>query len=227
MERFIELVEKDSSMVELFKDYYVFQIDHESGWEKPSMVFLDLPYCDTGLSAYYNDNVILARKKRKLSQEYRKYHIKPERLRKFAEAVGAQTRLEVNKQEIPRTHPEYKSLVTKAPGQRITHLSINDDYKIVGFKSLLDSLSIEKANLIWRTMQDLPVQCLNARYSRSGEHEPRVGSSTLVHVLKEAEWVPQIDETGSQYNFVKPTHAIAVNLQMDFCSKLVQSGCLQ
>lgn len=220
LERFIRLFEKDSSKAELFEDYYIFQIDHEPGWEKPSMVFLDTPYGETGLSAYYNDKVLLASKKRKLSQEYRKYHIAPERLRKFAEAIGAQTHLEVWEQEIPRTHPEYKSLVISAPGQRITSTSINEDYKIVGFKSLLDSLCIEKAKLIWMTMQDLPVEYLNARYSRSQSYKPHIGLSTLVHILKCAKWVPQIKDGQSiQCKFVKPIHAVPEDLPPGFSFK--------
>ena len=220
MEKFIKLVEKGSSKAELFKDYYIFKIGHESGWEKPGMVFLDSPYCETGLSAYYNDNVILATKKRKLSQEYRKYHIQPERLRKFAEAVGAQIQLEVKKQEIPHTHPEYKSLVAKAPGQKTTRHSINEDYAVVGFNSLCDSPSIENAKLIWRTMQKLPNEYLAAQFSRSQKYEPHVGSSTLVHVLKEAAWVPQNnDKSSNQYNFVRPTFAVAGHLPDGFSFK--------
>ena len=217
MQRFIQLVEKDTSQAELFKDYFIFKIDHESRWEKPSMVFLDLPYCDTGLSAYYNDNVILANPKRKLYQEYRGYRIDTERLTKFATAVGAQTRLEVTEQTIPRSHPEYKSLITKAPGQKTSHRSINEDYDIHSFKCLLKSPSIEKAKLIWRTMQELPDKCLRARYSRSQSYEPCAGSSTLVHVLARAEWVPQIiDRQSDQCGFVKPIYAIPGDLPRGF-----------
>ena len=220
MERFIKLVEEDFSKTEIFKDYYIFKIDHEAWWNKPSEVFLDSPYLDTGLSAYYNDKVILVTPISRLYQKYEKYHIERERLTKFAKAVGAQTHLEVREQRISNKHPEYRSLVTKAPGQKTTRHSINEDYDIVGFKSLLGSLSIEKAKLIWRTMQDLPAQCLTARYLRSRSYEPCVGSSTLVHVLKKAEWVPQInDKQSSQCNFVKPTYAIAGNLPDGFSFK--------
>ena len=229
MRRFIELVEKDSSKAELFKDYCIFKVEHEPGWEKAGMVFLDLPYCDTGLSAYYDENVILATPKGKLYQDYSSYHIEPERLRKFAEEVGAQTRLEVLKQEIPRgrpggrgRHPEYGDLVANAPGEKNSRHSINEDYNIVGFKSLLDHLSIEKAKLIWRTMQDLPVECLYARYRRSQSYEPRIGSSTLVHILKGEEWVPQIkDGQSAPCKFVIPEHAVAGDLPPGF---LVKAG---
>ena len=227
MRRFVELVEKDSSQAALFKDYCIFKVEHESGWEKPGMVFLDLPYCDTDLSAYYDENVILATPKRKLYQDYSSYHIEPERLGKFAEAVGAQTRLEVLKQEIPRgrpggrgRHPEYRDLVVNAPGEKNSRHSINEDYNIGGFKSLLDHLSIKKAKLIWRTMQDLPVECLYARHRRSQSYEPRIGSSTLVHILKREEWVPQIkDGQSPPCKFVKPVHAVAGDLPPGFIVK--------
>ncbi len=52
MKRFIEFVEKEPERASLFSTYYIFQLEDEV-WGKPGQVFLDSPYLDTGLRAYY------------------------------------------------------------------------------------------------------------------------------------------------------------------------------
>ena len=52
LERFIALVEKEPAKASLFSASYIFQLTGGK-WGMPKMVFLDSPYQETGLTAYY------------------------------------------------------------------------------------------------------------------------------------------------------------------------------
>ena len=102
----------------MFKDYHIFQLDKSDSktWSFPRKAFLDTPYCNTGLRAYHAILDLKDPEGRRLaiSPKYEKFGIDLEKLVKFAEAIGVQTKLEATKQQIPRDHPEYNYLVTDA-----------------------------------------------------------------------------------------------------------------
>ena len=123
-----------------------------------------VPYLDTGLRAYYEALGENSNRKRALSLKYEKYGIEPEKIGKFAEMVGAQTKLEVECQEIPFNHPERFYLMS-APGERKRDV-VNNDYTIPEFKVLLDKPNLDKARLIWRTMDSLDDKYLKAKYRK-------------------------------------------------------------
>ena len=205
--RFISLVEENHGQADLFRDFYIFKIDKnldgKTWWGKPGMVYLDLPYLDTGLSAYYKARSEQA-SKWGLSSAYAKLGIDLEKLGKFARAVGAQTQLQVNEQMIPDSHPEYSHLIS-APGDRFRDW-IDLDYTISEFKVLFDKPDLDKSRLIWRTMNSLDDSCLEARYRKSRSRGFHCGASSLVHDLREAEWVPQ--GNGDSHSFVRPGDAL-------------------
>ena len=207
LERFIALLESDPDRADLFQDFHIFKINKnlngQSWWGTPGIVYLDSPYLDTGLNAHF-DTLGEQACKWALSPIYKKYGIDAERLGKFAKLVGAQTELEVEKQTIPYSHPEY-SYLKSAPGDRRGDW-VDCDYTISEFKILLQKTDIDKARLIWRTMNSLDDSCLKARYRKSRSGGFHYGVSSLVHDLREGEWVPQ--ENGDSYSFVRPRDAL-------------------
>ena len=191
LKRFIALIDDmdTPNQANLFKDYFIFELDNEH-WGMPcDHVFVDRPYLDTGLRAYYEALSKNSNRKQALSPKYEKYGIEPEKLGKFAKAVGAQTKLEVKSPKIPRNHPEYSYLMS-APGERLSN-EINIDHTISEFKILLDKPNLDKARLIWRTMDSLDDDDLKAKYRKNASGGFRCGASSIVHDLRKAEWVPQ------------------------------------
>ncbi len=211
MKRFIDLVNEKPETKPIFKDYYIFEIDLQRDnkrlFRKPSGVFVDSPYLNTGLTAYFktidedSDSF-----KRVLSPNYVKPEsgIDPEDIGRFAEVVGAQTKLEVNKQPIPSEHPESDYLYS-APGDKESHYRINEDFLIPEFSILLNNPSIDKSQLIWRTMSHIRESNLKSQYRKSAHYESRYGDSSLVHQLRKAKWVPQKED--DSISFVCPCNA--------------------
>ena len=220
MEKFITLVEDQPEKKLLFKDYFIFEVnlkrDDNRWFMKPVGVFVDSPYLYTGLTAYHtvlredSDSF-----KRALSPNYAESSIDLKRFGKFAETVGAQTELEIICQCVLPEHPEHKYLVLKAPGQFRSDTKTSIDYTIAEFRILLDVPSIDKSKLIWRTMTEtLSPDHLEARYSNNRSQPDRVGASSLVHKLRNAEWVPQ--ENGESMSFVQPNDALITLLPDGF-----------
>ena len=213
IERFIALVETKPDEKNLFKDYFVFKLENGK-WGKPSTnVFLDAPYLDTGLNAYYEALGEDSGRKRALSPEYESYGIEPERMGKFAKTVGAQIKLEPKKQSIPTKHPEYSHL-DSAPGQYRWYTSTNEDYFFSEFETLLNEPSIDKARLLWRTMFSLSPKYLKALRRQNQSNPPHYAASTLVHDLRKAEWAPQ--RNGGSLFFVHPCDALVKRLPKGF-----------
>ena len=189
LKRFIKLLEDDLQWKDLFNRYYVFQSKNKK-WRKSSGIFLDLPYLDTGLKAYYEALDSDTDRKWALSPKYKESGIELKKIGEFAKKVGAQTKLEVKEQKISIWHPKYDYLMS-APGQRIRN-EIDEDYTIPAFEALFDKPNLDKARLIWRTMDSLPSIYLTAKYQKSKNKEFHCSESSLgVHDLRNAEWVPQ------------------------------------
>ena len=202
---FVAFVEKESDKTDMFKDYYIFELERKARgrWGKPRIVFLDSPYLDTDLKAYYEalgDDA----QRWALSKEYEKYGISPEKIGKFAEAVGAQTKLCFKEQEVPYNH----SGNLQRWQDRITEYEESTDYDIPAFDILLNDPNSKKSQLIWNTMNRLPYFTLTARYRPNKSQNYRKAHSTLVWRLKKEKWVPQKQDTEDKLSFVKPPDAI-------------------
>ena len=214
LERFIALVDKEPDKAALFNHYYIFELDNGHWGQPSSHVFVDSPYLNTGLKTYYE---AIGEKsehfRRAISLKYTESDIDSKRLGKFAEEVGAQTKLEIFKHRISEDHPQcYWFLM--ATGGRFTDTGINEDYSIHEFKTLLSEPSIDKAKLIWRTMRSAPEHCLKARFRWNQSNELREARSSLVHCLKGTEWVPQ--QKNGRPIFVLPCEASIEHLPEDF-----------
>lgn len=226
MEKFMALVENQPEKNSLFKNYFIFEVDLErdgSKWFcKPSAVYIDSPYLDTSLTVYHSaldeDSDFF---KRALSPNYVESGIDLKRFGEFAVAVGAQTNLKIIDRKVSSEHPEYEDIVLKAPGQFRSDTYTSVDYTIAEFRILLEAPSVNKSKLIWRTMTDtLSAHHLQARYSRNRSQPDRVRTSSLVHELRSAKWVPQ--KNGDTISFVQPCDASIERLPEGFIHKTGQ-----
>ena len=209
MKAFMHLVENDPQQAVLFTDFFIFEIDGAVDGDnmrsrcKPSHVFIDTPYEESGLGAYHDFDTNRQHRKRRLAGRYIDLEVDSQRLVEFADAVGVQRQLKAKCQKVPRKHPEYKYLY-EAPGNWSEYYVI-EDYYIEAFAELIHSIDVEKARLIWKTMCDLAPSCLKARLCKNRTSAFRYGASTLVHELRAARWVPQERDDG--LTFVRPPEA--------------------
>lgn len=203
MERFVALVEAEPSAARLFANYQIFQIE-DGRWLKSSEIFLDQPFIATGLSAWYANTA----GRYALHKKYHKFVIKPARLAKFAEAVGAQVRLEISKTSCQ--HNPDRKLYYFAPGRR-TEYEHDQDYSIDGIENVLIHPSHELSKLIWQALINSQNDWHIARYCTNQKEPYRTGPSTLAHHLINNRWVPQGDGI-----FVKPVDATVKKLPDDF-----------
>ena len=200
LKRFIALVEKEPNSAKLFKDYRIFECEGDQ-WCQPSQVYLDEPFLETGLQAYYkaqgDDTEAFA-----LDVWYQSCGISTKKIANFARAVGVQTKLEI-KVTTCFGNPQWSHL-SAVPGERYTSSSIDRDYAIDGLEIVLQNPILELSKLIWRTMADLPGdgRHLTALYRKNASSGARQADSSLVHILRKAKWIPQ--NTGA---FARPADA--------------------
>lgn len=200
LKRFINLVEKDSTQVSLFRDFFIFE-GRDGKWTKPADTFLDEPFLDTGLTAYYDAFGERAARV-PLAVTYADFGISLKRIAKFAETIGSQTQLEIA-QVGCRSNPQYPYLLA-VPGERYTS-PIDRDFVVPGLQTHLAKPTVSIARLIWRTMCALPSypDRLKAAYRKSGSGGTRYADSLLVDQLRKAAWIPQGNEV-----FVRPEDAL-------------------
>lgn len=204
--RFVQLVEHDRGKAALFDGYWIFKTVNDE-WRRPQDIFLDSPYEQTGLSAYYgaleNDELPKA-----LSKKYQKCGIEKERLVEFAKSVGVVCQLPISEVRC-YNNPQWDYL-KDVPGERSTS-PINRDYQIEGLPHLLKSRSLELSKLVWGTMYCLDERFLCAIYGKNQSSGYRTTDSQLVHLLKDMAWVPQ-----KNGDFVRPCDATRDQLPKGF-----------
>ncbi len=198
LKRFIALVEKDSSKARLFADYFIFE-GNDGNWHKPIGVFLDQPFMDTGLRFYY-DALGTDAKRVTLAESYQNCGIPVKTLVNFAEAVGAQTRLEITRTSCD-ANPQ-RSYLWSVDGERSTS-PIDRDYVIIGLENFLVTPSLPVSKLVWQTMCSVTdSDYLKATYRRNARWGANQADSQLVHHLRKGAWVPQANGV-----FVPPAEA--------------------
>lgn len=205
LKRFVAFVEEtnDGSM---FEDYYIFH-GADDGWHTPEGIYLDRPFMDTCLSAYYGA-VTGGSGPNALHDRYRKCGIEAKALAKFAENVGVRVSLEV-KQVSCYGNPEWATLTSA--GGVWTSYGINRDYFIPHLDEMLKAPALELSRLIWRTLTSLAPSYLQAVYRNNSAHNANHAASRLVHVLRSAKWVPQ---NGGK--LVRPADALREHLPKGF-----------
>lgn len=175
--------------------------DKKNYWGRPSDIIMDEPYMDTGLKviAQY---VINSQYKHNLSDSKLTFFIA------LCKAAGVKYRLEVVKTSLSWRHPDYWTL-TSSRG-KVTSSKYSEDWTIQDLENLLDKRIISISLLIWDVMRHSNY-CLKAQYRPNASSEFKCADSTLVHLLKKSEWIP--DQNG---NFHKPADMLQDNLPKEF-----------
>ena len=199
LRRFISHVEKNTDASIIFADFFVFQ-GADGQWYKPSKLYLDSPYLETGLEAYYG---LLASKadRTALSDRYRTIDVSTQ-FAPFAQTCGVADRLEICTVKCVG-NPE-KEYLHNAPGAHFTETGIDRDYVIPGLQALLERPTLALSLLIWNTLSNRSADwsVLRATYRYNRSNQPHSAASQLVHHLRSAAWIPQRDN-----EFVRPAEA--------------------
>ena len=197
--RFVAFVEKQPSGAVLFKEHFIFKCGDDQ-WRKPDGVYLDNPYIDTGLRAYYEIQEDDA-KAHPLNDLYQDVGVSLKRVASFAKAVGAKIELRISTCRCQQ-NPDWGYL-RQVGGERHTS-PIDRDYEIDGLEEMLAKPTLRLSRLVWRSMTGLPNdgRHLVATYRKNASSGSRQASSSLVHVLRAAAWVPQ-----GEGSFVRPAEA--------------------
>jgi hypothetical protein len=199
LKRFIALVSEDPKTAEIFKEYWLFECADDK-WYRVRDIYLDEPYLDTGLAAYFDAPGEQA-DKLPLAECVQQLGIGLKKLGQFIAAIGAITELGIEATTCSRNiHWRHLHSV---PGER-NRSPINRDYWIPGLVTLLGTQEMDAARLVWRTMCALPTQPdrLHACFRKNQANGSHYADSQLVHQLKKLTWVPQRDG-----RFVKPSDA--------------------
>lgn len=199
LKRFVALAKQQPEKGKLFAGYYIFHGDDDQ-WHTPDGIYLDHPYKQTDLSAYYGglgEDADCAA----LHPSYGDSGVKIDQIAAFAQAVGARTALEIEKRDC-RQNPKWDYL-RNVGGDRYTS-PIDRDFYIPNLAELLKAPGLELSRLVWRTLTALPSYSdyLQATYQRNQSWGARYADSILVHELRNAAWVPQGDG-----KFVRPAEA--------------------
>ncbi|MBF0230733.1 MAG: hypothetical protein HQK63_14290 [Desulfamplus sp.] len=206
IKRFIALVEKEPSQANLFKDYFILKLS-DNKWGKPYQAYLDSPFHNTGLKAYYE---ALGDKAEcwALSTDYINCGISPDKIGSFAIKVGAIDELIINKVSC-NNNPESVYLLSGPGGH--TYNRVDIDYTIDKLDKLLINPNINLSLLLWNTMCALNEEYLKASYRNNANVSFRYADSQLVYILKNAAWIPQEND-----HFVKPCDALQEQLPKEF-----------
>ncbi|MCC5972365.1 MAG: hypothetical protein JJU15_20725 [Pararhodobacter sp.] len=199
--RFVALVEKEPKTANLFKGHFVFKCEDDQ-WRTPDGVYLDTPFIDTGLRAYYDAQGDDAEEFALDSSFYQSLGVPLKKVAAFARAIGAISKLQVSASPCYR-NPEWTHL-SQAGGVSFTSYGIDRDYEIPQLAKLLEKPTIALSKLVWQTVVALPNdgRYLQAIYRRNASYSSRSAASSLVHVLRSAAWVPQ-----GANSFVRPSEA--------------------
>jgi len=201
LECFVALVEKEPTQAKIFSDYYIFQRE-DGKWGKPSQLYLDSPFLQTGLTAYHGGRGAKADRAALATSYQMDSTVSLDRIVKFATSVGVQTRLEI---QLVRCHdnPSVDHLVYASNGGWSDNYGVNQDYAIEGLRELLANQSEPLCRLVWTTLCEIRDPFwLKARYRNNSQHPYHESDSQVVCILREMPWVPQTNGT-----FVPPAKA--------------------
>ncbi|MCY4138631.1 MAG: hypothetical protein OXF56_10240 [Rhodobacteraceae bacterium] len=199
LRRFISFVEKNRNASTIFESHFIFR-GANGLWYRPSGLFLDSPYLETGLDAYYgplaSDSDRMA-----LSDSYQAIDITAQ-LVPFAQACGVADRLEISAVKCT-ANPEQPYLES-APGAFFTDTGIDRDFVIPGLRALFEKPTLALSGLVWNTLSDRSHDraILKATFQYNRSNDPHYAASQLVHQLRDAAWIPQRDN-----QFVRPAEA--------------------
>jgi len=220
---FCEYWFKDQSKnIEIFKDKTFLRAKSRDGavsWCKPSDIYIDKPFADTGLRGLFNqDTFELEKYKFELLEDY--YSIP--NFTEFSIALRVMDRLEIC--ESYATKIQNSTFQNKG---RKTDTTVDTDYYINCIQGgwerkdsdyyigVLPILSNNKliSYAIWRTVCRAGKEQLIARYlpNKSKQHLEKTENSQFIKQLTNCAWIP--DQEG---NFLKPADLTRETLHPDF-----------
>lgn len=201
LKRFIELLESDRNQSLLFSDYYIFQ-GADNRWSKPNGIYLDTPYIDSGLHAYY-DRVESKIGRAPLSDNYHALDILA-RFVGFCRTCGVVERLAI--WQVSCDDNPQRQYLESAPGSWLTETGKNRDFVIPNIAEMLEEPSLPLSRLVWNTLCDQShnMAILEACFQYNQSNEPYYADSQLVHQLRDSSWVPQ---RGDTLSFIRPDQA--------------------
>jgi len=215
IKRFITYLEQNPHNAEVFEQAYLFRINGKTDeWARAKQVYIDTPFEQTYLTAYHERLAEGTMRRWALSVWYIGCGLDIEKFLAFAKAVGCSSRFSEMLVETTCDKNLNWDYLRRAPGERWTK-PIDRDYALsITARSFLQAKNIEFARLVWHTMGQLNSvrpTCLSAVYQKTERGGARRSESTLLHQLKELEWVPL--QNGQ---FVKPADATASELLQGF-----------
>ncbi len=181
---------------------------------RPVSLYLDNPYQETLLSAYYDRLPKGQSFQLPLASRYTDEGISIEELVSFAKAVGVLTAFDVQRIGDLWNNPARASLMSggKKKLNNDSYKRVESDFDIREFEILLSSPDLLASRLIWKTMSEsVEKQHFLATYKRNNISEEMRADSRLIHRLRVASWVPQKDG-----RFVKPAEARSSELPAGF-----------
>jgi hypothetical protein len=187
LQRFIELVENEPKNAKIFSGYLIFRSSDDK-WRKPNEIYLDTPYLETHLTAYYNALGAEA-DCGALHGSYEKCGITIDRLVSFAKSVGVRTSLKINKVSC-HYNPRFNYGILQTSGRESANM-LDEDYNIIFIKKAISHKSISLSILIWRSISTFSGKWTEAIYRRNSAWPKYVKPSQLALVLMESEWIPQ------------------------------------
>ncbi len=204
---FMKLVgEKDISSWEL-SSYRIF-LGADGKMRQASLIYLDKPFEETGLQAFYSQASGLAA----LHENYLKIGLDKEELIKFCKAIGVRTTLTIQKRST-WSHPNSSELREDwyRHDVRRSHHEVDEDWIISDLNVAFQNPSIDLSLLIWNTMRQAKDHHLIAKYRPNGQFSFKRFPSSLVLLLRHEEWIPQEDG-----RFVCPREASRDKLPIGF-----------
>lgn len=212
LRRFMRFLEDNANEHALFSEAHLFMVDGEDGieWRRPSGIYLDSPFMETGLRCYYDLPEVNINKK-PLSNEYQTSSLSLDDLASFCRRLGAASKMELERCQT--------SWGYAGSGRRQTASGIDEDYQLP--KELVDPkcfssnvMAVGLARLIWNTMSSVPASQLRGKYRPNQQYAIEQRDSKAVCSLRTTMWVPQ--EIDGQTEFVYPRDAIPEKLPAGF-----------
>lgn len=199
LKRFIELVENEPKNAKIFKDYFIFK-GSDDKWRQPNQIYLDMPYLETHLAAYY-DTLGAGANCRALHGSYEKCGIAIQRIASFANLIGVKITLQIKRVSCYQ-NPKAYDLVCQAPG-RTTNYEHDEDYNIESIGKVIYSKNLNLSRLIWGCISTSSEEWAIAKYRKNSAWSFRIKPSQLAVILTTSEWIPQGDGV-----FVLPKDAV-------------------
>ena len=200
LRRFIALLEEDKNAGSLFGEYFIFQ-GADRQWSRPSGIYLDMPYLETDLQAYFGPLGDRATRGG-LSDSYDTFDML-EQFVEFARTCGAADHLEICETGCAR-NPRVDYLHS-APGCYFTDTGIDLDYVIPELDELFQRPTLRLSQLVWNTLckRSNVKAILQARYRYNQSNDAHSEDSQIVHQLRNGAWIPQGND-----KFVRPAEAL-------------------